>query len=66
MCDLARQNLPRVTVDPAVAQYPVWMPDGKRLLFASDRGGATQNIYGQVADGTPLVSGPGKAASTSL
>src|SRR5262249_26242111 len=33
------------------ATYPIWMPDGKQIVFASTRAGAA-NIYRQVVDGT--------------
>ena len=50
--DLARATLTRVTFDQAL--YPVWTPDGRRLLFSSDRAGA-RNLFGQAADATGSV-----------
>jgi Tol biopolymer transport system component len=52
--DLMRRILSRVTTDPAQDAYPVWSPDGRRLAFASPRGGlgAGFNMYWQNADGT--------------
>jgi serine/threonine-protein kinase len=49
--DLARATLTRLTFDPGLDYIPVWTPDGRRLLFSSDRAGA-QNLYVQAADGT--------------
>jgi serine/threonine-protein kinase len=36
---------------PTGDQYPVWDPDGRRVLFASTRAGV-RNIFRQAADGT--------------
>ena len=52
--DLGRTTLTRVTFDPAQDTYPVWTPDGRRLIFTSDRAGA-RNLFGQAADGTGAV-----------
>ena len=49
--DLSRTTLTRATVGPRLDTYPVWTPDGHRLLFGSDRAGA-RNLYWQAADGT--------------
>ncbi len=49
---LARKTLTRVTTDPAADQWPVWMPDGQRLLFTSQRGGGLGSIFWQKADGS--------------
>ena len=51
MWDLARQTLTRLTSDPGTDNYPVWTPDGRRLIFASQRAGGS-NLYWQAADGT--------------
>jgi tRNA A-37 threonylcarbamoyl transferase component Bud32 len=52
--DLARQTLTSLTFGPADEAFPVWTPDGRRLIFSSTRGGAG-NIYWQPADGTGAV-----------
>ena len=52
--DLGRTTLTRVTFDPGYDSYPVWTPDGRRLIFSSDRAGA-RNLYWQAADGTGAV-----------
>jgi serine/threonine-protein kinase len=49
--DLARQTLTPLTFGSAVEQYPVWTPDGRRVLFRSDRSGIP-NLFWQFADGT--------------
>jgi serine/threonine-protein kinase len=53
--DLARATLTRVTSDPAADTTPVWTPDGRRLVFTSDRAG-TFNLYSQAPDGTGSVA----------
>ena len=51
--DLARETLTRVTSDAGVDQAPVWMPDGRRLVFTSQAGGAAGgSLFWQAADGT--------------
>jgi Tol biopolymer transport system component len=35
----------RLTTNPAVDREPAWSPDGTRIAFASDRGGAGTDIY---------------------
>jgi len=51
--DVSRVTLMRLTFTPVpIADlYPVWTPDGRRVLFSSDRDGA-RNLYVQAADGT--------------
>ena len=31
--DLSRKTLTRLTIDPGVDGYPVWTPDGRRIIF---------------------------------
>jgi eukaryotic-like serine/threonine-protein kinase len=52
--DPGRTTLTRATFDPGLDTYPVWTPDGRRMLFSSDRTGA-RNLYWQAADGTGAV-----------
>ena len=52
--DLGRTTLTRVTFNPGRDTYPVWTPDGRRLIFALDRAGA-RNLFWQAADGTGAV-----------
>ena len=50
--ELARQTMTRLTLDPAVDGFPAWMPDGRRILFESNRKSVNFQIYAQAADGT--------------
>jgi serine/threonine-protein kinase len=52
--DLGRTKLTRVTFDPAIDAFPVWTPDGHRLIFTSDRAGV-RNLFWQAADNTGAV-----------
>ena len=49
--DLRRATLTRLTLDPGTDWFPVWTPDGRRIIFSSNRGGAF-NLWWQAADGT--------------
>ena len=48
--DIPRASLTRFTYEGGDEQNPVWTPDGKRLAYASQRGG-TPTIYWKTADG---------------
>ena len=53
----ARDTLTQLTFDPGEDRFPVWTPDGGRLVFASDRAKAgTLNLYWVNADGTGEVT----------
>lgn len=52
--DVARTTLTRSTFDPGLDVYPVWTPDGRRLIFSSERTGS-RNLFWQAADGTGMV-----------
>jgi len=54
VADAARQTLTRWTFDPGLDNYPIWTPDGRRILFFSRRD-AVPAIYGQPADGVGSV-----------
>jgi len=42
--DLETQSAKRLTFDPAIDSVPIWSPDGRRMVFASNRG-VTFDLY---------------------
>jgi serine/threonine-protein kinase len=50
--DLGRQTLTSLNRDPAQDMSPLWMPDGKRVVWTSTRGGGNPNLYWQAGDGS--------------
>ncbi len=52
--DLRRGTTTRVTFDPAVDTAPMWLPDGRALVFRSDRDGG--GLFRAPADGSTEVS----------
>ena len=55
--DIKRETLTRLTFDPGLDRAPVWTPDGRRVLFSSQRAGVVGggNIFWQAGDGTGMV-----------
>src|SRR5262245_23368545 len=49
--DLVRGTNTRLTFDPADDLAPTWSPDGRQIIFASDRKGA-RDLYRKAANGT--------------
>ena len=49
--DFERTTLSRVTADAGADITPRWTPDGRRIVFSSDRSGQL-NLFWQMADGT--------------
>ena len=50
MWDIRSRTLTRFTNTPALDRFPLWTPDGKYIVFVSDRSGMSA-IYRQAADG---------------
>ena len=45
----------RLTFDQAVDTYPVWAPDGERVVFGSYRETGVANLFTRAVDGTGRV-----------
>ena len=58
--DFARHSLTRLSFDPGTDALPRWTPDGRQIVFNSNRAGAL-NLYRVAADG----SGPVERLTTS-
>jgi serine/threonine protein kinase len=60
--------LTRFTFDPAFDGYPVWSPDGQRLVFMSQRDGGVMNLYQKISSGAgtdePLLLTPSQKMPT--
>ncbi len=50
LLDLAHGTESRLTFDPGNDMFPVWSPDGSRILFTSNRGGG-YGLYQKAANG---------------
>jgi serine/threonine-protein kinase len=50
--DLEREIPTRLTFDPAADHFPVWTPNGRRIVFDSGRVGEGHNLFWKAADGT--------------
>ena len=53
--DLKRKTLTRLTIDPGIDGFPVWMTDGQRIIFESNRDGGIFQLFRQRADGSGTV-----------
>jgi eukaryotic-like serine/threonine-protein kinase len=67
--DLVREMLRRLTFSPGMDGMPFWTPDGRQIIFHSERTGVG-NIYGQAADGNgnadALTSSPNPQWPTAI
>jgi serine/threonine-protein kinase len=67
--DFARKTLARLTDSPAADTSPVWTPDGRRIIFTSQRAGIS-NLFWQAADNTGpverLTTSPNAQDATSI
>ncbi|MFN7936898.1 MAG: protein kinase [Bryobacteraceae bacterium] len=66
LMDVARQIPNRFTFDSAVDDFPVWAPDGKKVVFGSERGSlGVRRLYWKDAGGSAneelLLNGDGAA-----
>ena len=48
--DFSRAKLDQATFDPGAELFPLWTPDGRRLIFSSAQAGV-QNLFWQAAEG---------------
>jgi Tol biopolymer transport system component len=65
--DLKRPTLTKLTFNPGPDSWPIWTPDGRRIVFGSTRGaGAQQNLFWQPADGTGTAERLSTSANIQL
>jgi len=60
--DSLLKDVKRLTLDDRMDVQPAWTPDGRAIVFTSDRNG-TPDIFEQELDGAvarPLITGPGE------
>jgi TolB protein len=50
--DLEHSTDSRLTTDASVNQYPIWSPDGSKVVFESNRRGGVFNLYQRASNGT--------------
>jgi serine/threonine protein kinase/Tol biopolymer transport system component len=50
--DLSRETLTRLTFEGSANGTPAWTPDGKRIVFQSNKDGAALNLFWLLADGS--------------
>jgi serine/threonine-protein kinase len=68
--DLSRQTFTPVNRDQSLNSIPIWMPDGRRVIWSSTRAGGNPKLVAQAADGTGMVeqisAGGGTQFATSV
>jgi serine/threonine protein kinase len=68
--DLTRRSSAPFTFGPAVNAYPVWAPDGSRIIFRTNRTGGLNELYGKSEGGggkeEPVLSQTAARASGLL
>jgi serine/threonine-protein kinase len=64
--DLTRKALSLLTTEPGIDINPVWMPDGRRVVFGAARGSAGIDLYIMAADGTGRAERITESSSTSI
>ena len=68
LVDIATGAMTRLTSDPGFDAFPIWSPDGRRIIFTSNRSGV-YDLYEKPADGsaneTLLYHSPGGKGPTS-
>jgi serine/threonine-protein kinase len=68
--DLSRQTFAPVNRDQSLNSIPIWMPDGRRVIWSSTRAGGNPKLVVQAADGTgtaeQISAGAGTQFATSV
>ena len=62
--DLNRETFTPVNREESMDSTPIWMPDGRRVVWSSTRAGGNPNLYVQAADGTGTAERVTIAATT--
>jgi Tol biopolymer transport system component len=66
LVELVRGVASRVTFDPGNDIYPVWSPDGSRIVFGSDRDNGVYHLYQKRADGVGIEEPVVKSSQNML
>jgi Tol biopolymer transport system component len=68
--DFKRARLERFTVGPGLNAFPIWTPDGRRIIFGGLLGGLVQNLFVQPVDGigapTRLTTSTGSQSPSTI